>query len=372
MPAAGSPAQSVLAELGFVLFTREEAGGLRLLGKAPGWLAALWPTLGAEGALLPVTEASPFLENFLIDAGECWQKGGAERALSGPWVERDPGGAELQLEATAMTVEGEPILLLERLGAAFEAKKSVLQRARETVIAHQRLNSEIQKKEILLHCVADEMTAALANIITSLRLIELEDNGPRTKLLLGLATRATQEQQTLIHRILGVFEEELRGVSGRSGLTTIGADATAVLRRALAAAAPLFAEKGVRLEGPPALAGAAQVSTDPAHLERVVTNLLEAALERAPAGSAVVVRAEEEPEALLWQVDDNGAAIDPDVCANLFLKWDPANVAAPATALRLHFCRIVVENCGGEIGCEPLPRGGNRFWIRLTKSSAAR
>jgi len=371
MPEAGSPAQSVLVGLGLVLFAREKPDALRLLGKAPGWLGTLWPVLAEGGGLLPVTEASPFLENFLIDAEECWQKGGAERDRSGPWVEQDPSGAELQLEATAMTVDGQSILLLERLGEAFEAKKSVLQRARETVIAHQRLNSEIQKKEILLHCVADEMTAALANIITSLRLLEMEDNGPRTKLLLGLATRATQEQQTLIHRILGVFEDELRGVYGRSDLMTTDADANVVLRRALEAAAPLFAEKGVLLDGPPSTTVTAPVAADPTHLERVFSNLLENALERTPAGGVVVVRAEEEPDALLWQVEDNGSVIDPDVCANLFLKWDPANDASPSAALRLHFCRIVVENCGGEIGCASLPAGGNRFWIRLTKSSAA-
>lgn len=372
MPAAGSPAQSVLAELGFVLFARENAGELRLLGKAPDWLVALWPALAAENAFLPLAEASPFLENFLIDAEECWGKGDEARASSGPWVEGDAPGAELQLEATAMTVEGQSILLLERLGAAFEAKKSVLQRARETVIAHQRLNSEIQKKEILLHCVADEMTAALANIITSLRLLELEDNGPRTKLLLGLATRATQEQQTLIHRILGVFEEELQSVSGRTSLTSEGTEAGAVLRRALDTATPLFAEKGVRLEAPAPSSGSAQVSTDPAHLERVAANLLEAALERTPAGGSVFVREKEEPESILWQFEDNGTALERDICANLFLKWDPANEASPATTLRLHFCRIVVENCGGEIGCEPLPSGGNCFWIRLTKSGATR
>lgn len=371
MPEPGSPAQSVLAGLGLVLFAREEPGALRLSGKTPGWLATLWPALGETGGLLPIADASPFLENFLIDAEECWQKGGTARLQSGPWVEQDASGAEVQLEATAMTVEGQSILLLERLGEAFEAKKSVLQRARETVIAHQRLNSEIQKKQILLHCVADEMTAALANIITSLRLIEMEDNGPRTKLLLGLATRATHEQQTLIRRILGVFEDELRGVYGRSELTTTGANGNAVLQRALDAVAPLFGEKGVRLEAPPAAAANAQVPADPAHLERVFTNLLENALERTPAGGVVIVRTLEEPEALLWQVEDGGSAIDPDVCANLLGRRDPGNAALPSAPLRLHFCRIVVENCGGEIGCTSRPAGGNCFWIRLTKTSVS-
>ena len=337
-----------------------------MLGKAPGWLGALWPALRKSGQILPVANASPFLENFLIDAEECWRNGGSGQAKSGPWVETG-SGTELQLEATAMTANGQSLLLLERLGEAFEAKKSVLQRARETVIAHQRLNSEIQKKEILLHCVADEMTAALANAITSLRLIEMEDNGPRTKLLLGLATRATQEQQTLIHRILGVFEDELRSAYGSSSLTNTHAHWDTVFRQALEAATPLFVEKGVSLNGGEAAPSAVQLPVDAAQLERVVGNLLENALERTPAGGTVVVRTENEPEALHLRVEDNGAAIAPEICDNLFAKWDPANAAA----LRLHFCRIVVENCGGEIGCARLPGGGNRFWLRLTKATAA-
>ena len=284
---------------------------------------------------------------------------------SGPWVETQ-SGEETQLEATALTANGRSLLLLERLGEAFEAKKSVLQRARETVIAHQRLNSEIQKKEILLHCVADEMTAALANAITSLRLIELEDNGPRTKLLLGLATRATEEQQALMHRILGVFEDELRSAYGPSSLTNTQADWDVVWRRALDAATPLFVEKGVHLKSDEAAPSAVQLPVDAGQLERVVGNLLENALERTPAGGTVVVRTENEPEALHLRVEDTGATIAPEICDNLFVKWEPTNAAA----LRLHFCRIVVENCGGEIGCAPLPAGGNRFWIRLTKAAA--
>jgi signal transduction histidine kinase len=363
MPRA-SAAQCVLEALGYALFTREASGALRLSGKAPPWLIALWPALGISGQTLPVADASPFLENFLIDAEESWRNGVGGQVKSGPWVE---GGneTEVQLEATAMTANGQSLLLLERLGEAFEAKKSVLQRARETVIAHQRLNSEIQKKEILLHCVADEMSAALANVITSLRLIELEDNGPRTKHLLGLATRATEEQQTLIHRILGVFEDELRSAYGSSSLTNTHAHWDAVFRQAWEAATPLFVEKGVSLQSGEAAPSAVQLPADPVQLQRVVGNLLENALERTPPGGTVIVRTENEPKALHLRVDDTGEAIAPEICDNLFAKWDPANAAA----LRLHFCRIVVENCGGEIGCAPLPGGGNQFWIRLTKAT---
>jgi len=372
MSTAESRAHSILAELGYVLFAREQSGELRLSGKKPTWLDALWPGLGADDRHLRIDGVSPFLKNFLIDAEKCWKKDGNQTVSSGPWVEQDPRGKELQLEATAMTIEGQAVLLIQRLGEAFEAKTSVLQRARETVIAHQRLNSEIQKKQILLHCVADEMSNALANIITSLRLLELEDNGPRTKMLLGLATRATHQQQALIQRVVSVFEDELRSVWGSPNLETNRADANVVLQRALEAARPLFSEKNVGLEGPTMALTTGLVPIDPAQLERVFVNLLEIALDRTAPDGAILVRTEEETESILWRIEDRGPAIPPDVCANLFLKWDPRGATSPEAALRLHFCRIVVENCGGEIGCTPLPTGGNCFWFRLTRDSARR
>ncbi len=366
MADGASSAQAVLEALGYAVFARGENGGLRSLGKIPPWLTALWPAIHTNDDCLPVGEASPFLENFLIDAEECWGRGGDQQAKSGPWVERDANGATVELEATALTTNERAILILERLGQAFAAKKEVLQRARESLIAHQRLNSEIQKKEILLHCVADEMSAALANVITSLRLIEQEDSGPRTKTLLGLATRATQEQQTLIHRILEVFEDELRGVYDSASETNV-ADWPNALRQAIESLAPLFEEKRVKVDDTVASI-AVRVAVDPIQLERVCLNLLENALERSRTGDTVVVRAEENAETLVVSFEDQGSLVTPKVRENFFAKWSSPNDASSGSALRLHFCRIVMENCGGETGYDSLPDSGNRFWIRLTKS----
>jgi signal transduction histidine kinase len=368
MPESVSPAQSVLTALGFVLFAHDEAGGLQLLGEAPPWLTVLWPVLQEGARNLPVSEASPFLKNFLIDAEECWKKGGEERAQSGPWIEQDANGQQVELDATAMTSGGQPILLLERLGEAFEAKKAVLQHARETVIALQRLNSEVQKKQILLHSVANDLRAGLANVITSLRLIEMEKNGERTRNLLRLATRASDAQQALIERILGVFQQEM-GAGG--GAMESGMNDTAwepLFRQALGAVAPLFAEKKVRLDTAAPALERLRVAGDAAQLERMMSNLLQDALERTGAGSSVVVRTKEEPESLLISVEDSGPILGTRACRNIFGQ-EMAGKSGAASAMRLQFCRIVVEDCGGEMSCDPLPGGGNRFSIRLTKSA---
>jgi len=143
-----------------------------------------------------------------------------------------------------------------------------------------------------------------------------------------------------------------------------------LFRQVLEAVAPLFAEKKVRLETATPGLEKLRVAGDAAQLERMMTNLLQDALERTGAGSSVVVRAVEEPDSLLISVEDSGPILDTKACQNIFGQEMSGKTGA-ASAMRLQFCRIVVEDCGGEMSCAPLPSGGNRFAIRLTKSADA-
>ena len=132
-----SALNAALESLGLALFVRVESGAVRLAGPAPPWLSLIWPAVSA-GHETELAGLSPFLENFLIDAAACWSTGTGQ-VRSGPWVEYDRQGSELHLEATAFNGSGRALLLIERLGEDFEATRAVLQKARETLIAYQRL-----------------------------------------------------------------------------------------------------------------------------------------------------------------------------------------------------------------------------------------
>jgi hypothetical protein len=126
---------AALAGLGLAVFVREPSG-LRLAGPAPEWLGRVWPSISPRTDNL--AGASPFLENFLIDAAACWSAGTGQ-VRSGPWVEYDHQGTEVNLQASALTAGGRALLVIELLGEDFEATRSILQKARETMLAYQRL-----------------------------------------------------------------------------------------------------------------------------------------------------------------------------------------------------------------------------------------
>ncbi len=361
---------SVLEALGFALFRREAPGLLRLAGRAPEWLRLLWPATNDPESLLAVAELSPFMDNFMVDAEVAWAEAGRDRAQSGPWVELNTEGSELTLEASALTIDGQSVLLLERMGDAFSAKKEILQKARETVIAYQRLNSEMQKKEILLHCVAEDMSAAAGNIMTALWLIETEHDQQKIRDYLNLASLATQEQRNLINSVVSLFADDMNGLYGRAGTARAEGDLVVSAADAVEAARSRFADKRVYLDLHSACRQAV-VHADSSHLERVVTNLLDNALQHTLPGQRVIVALSVEPGAVLLQVDDTGSSLPASITDKLFLKFDASAARGHTSTLRLHFCMIAVENCNGEIGYTPREGGGNSFWIRLPTVAAA-
>ena len=363
MPGEDATCSAVLDALGYVLFVRDGAGALRLAGDWPEWLARLWPAAAVRDAELPLAEASPFLENFLIDAEECWRADVGRLVESGPWIERDPSGTELRLQARALTADGQACLLIERLGEAFDSQVAVLQKARETVIALHRLDAEIQKKEILVHCLAEDLSGSLGNIVTSLRLIEIEKNSPNAVHLLSLAMQSAQALGNVIDKVLGLFPDELKGLYGGKGGVPAFANLHLAVRLSIDDVAPYFSEKGVRLGTPGAVEEELRILADGEHVRRLLGNLLRHALEHTPPGGEVAVRIADEADGPMLSIEfPQDAGYDESDGG-----FHPRSDASSEAFLRFRFCRMAVEICHGEMGFRSREGGGTCAWVRLPK-----
>ncbi len=118
----------LLAALEVAILEVAPGGMLRHVGSVPRWFARLRPDTVSGREMPRESLASPFLENFLIDADEFWAARASGRLRSGPWTEVGPTGTEFHLEASAVCVGERRILLLESEG--YEEKQATLQRAR--------------------------------------------------------------------------------------------------------------------------------------------------------------------------------------------------------------------------------------------------
>lgn len=130
-----------LSASGNAVFCRQPDGTFVALNELPDSLGKL---LAAQGG----TDFSglPFLENFLFDAEQFWMSATGGRLSSGPWIETSGDQEDIALEASALLVDGDMILLLEDLGSKYLDNVALLQKGRDNLLFNERLESEVRKR----------------------------------------------------------------------------------------------------------------------------------------------------------------------------------------------------------------------------------
>ncbi|MGH9700653.1 MAG: hybrid sensor histidine kinase/response regulator, partial [Candidatus Acidiferrales bacterium] len=374
--AIGSIYESFLANQGLALFEYRGAGAFRAVGRRPRWCDDLWGRKARNGKAAALAKSSPFLENFLCEAEPFWQSPTAAGTLnSGTWVERTKSGSEVPLEASALFLDGNPILLLRNLSATFAAQQELFQTAREALLHHERLEREIQKKEILLHCIVHDLSQPLTAMRGCFDLLSVENLPVGVTRYVTIGHRESQRQEHMIRGILEAFAADLLASSAAHDDAHDPPDILACARQAIQAFAPAFEERGIRLQLdlPAEDSHPLPVAGDAAHIDRIFGNFLENALRYSPQGSTVTLGVRAEPDsAVLAFVDDQGPGLPADVPANqIFALFSRGKDRPGKAGLGLYFCKITVERWGGAVGAETRSPGGARFWFRVPGAPSA-
>jgi len=375
MMAANSILESFLSTQGYALFEYSGNGVFHPIGEYPKWCQNLWKGSLARDKSIRLAEASPLLENFLIDAEGFWNSNREGSANSPVWIERDSSGREVQLEAAALHVDGKNVLLIRNLASTYAERQKLYQAARDSLLEHERLLREIQKKEILLHCIIHDLSQPLTAMRGCFNLMSLQDLSSDLRRMVETGERESNRQEQMIRGILQAFSADLAGQQTSAESAPSAADIGAAAQRAVQEFSPTFAEKQIKLKVDPAVDLSRDwiVAGDDSRLDRVFGNLLENAVRYSPPNTTVTIGLEEKGKQVLVFVDDQGPGLPkdqpPDQMFALFAKGKDKPGKA---GLGLYFCKITVERWGGTIGAETKPKGGTRFWFRLphaTKTS---
>jgi signal transduction histidine kinase len=228
----------LLSALDVVVLERRDDGRFALAGERPAWFAALWPESSAEP--LDVGERFPFLDAFLTDADAFWAENERGTLKSGPWIEARAGGEDLYLEATAVALDGRRLLLVEFPKISYEEHVATVQTGRETTLERDRMAREIQKKEILLHCIVHDLKGPLAGITGSVSLLAGKETLPGQREMLDIALRQSSRLDMLIQGILHAFSAEIESLQSFEFDPASAPDALATASEAAMAMAPAF------------------------------------------------------------------------------------------------------------------------------------
>ncbi len=365
--------EKFLAEMGFALLEYRGEGAFFPLAQLPAWFRDLWSESNSATIPLVLTEKSPFLENFLYEAEAFWGAPTAAGCQSETWIEKCSDGRDIPLQARALLLNGRRMLAIFSPESEFREQVKTLQTARNALLDHERLAREIQKKEILLHCIVHDLSQPLSVMHVAMDCLAGESISERSKQFLTLGKLASEQQETMIRDILHIFADDLRASLDAGTEATASTDLFECARKVMTALGPTFDAKGVRLSVAPSMDAGIEwpVRAESSRLQRIFSNLLENALRYTPAGASVTVGVEDEGAFLKAYIDDEGPGLPkdlrPEQIFGLFMKGKQSGGKA---GLGLYFCRITVERWGGNIGCVTLPGKGSRFWFRLPHAAA--
>ncbi len=361
--------ENFLTEMGFALLEYRGKGTFLPIARLPEWFSNLW---GSSSNAIPLAEACPFLENFLLEAEAFWEAPNAAPCQSETWVEKVHGDREIPLQARALLLGGKRVLAIFNPDAQFHERVQMLQTARNALLDRERLAREIQKKEILLHCIVHDLSQPLSVMHVAMDCLSEEAISDRSRQFLTLGKLASKQQETMIRDILHTFSGDLRASLTAGTEENASTDLLECARKTAQGLSSTFEPKRVHLTvtSPSDSAAKWLVRAEESRLQRIFSNLLENALRYSPEGSQVTVGVESDREFLKAYVDDEGPGLPkdlpPEQIFGLFMKGKQSGGKA---GLGLYFCRITVERWGGSIGCVSLPTKGSRFWFRLPRAA---
>jgi len=372
-PNGESIAAALLEAEGYAAFEYLGGGQFRALGKPPRFCAELLGSAAADGAAVALAERMPFLESFLPDAEDNWNSSTGGRVESGTWIEQADAGREVALEASALRLGEKRILLIRNPQKDFDEESGLLQKARESALEHERLLREIQKKEILLHCVIHDLTQPLTAIRGCFALLAAESLSPKLQHLIEIGQRQSRNQEEMIRSVLQAFSEELAAQDAAAHDAAQAPDLVKCAQQVAQDYAGAFEERGARIELDSGvdLGSSWRVVGEESRLRRIYTNLLENALRYSSAGGRVMLGAIDEGRFVRAYVDDEGPGLPTGEGApKLFALFGKGKEGGGKAGLGLYFCKITAERWGGSIGAENRPDRGTRFWFRLPKAEA--
>jgi signal transduction histidine kinase/CheY-like chemotaxis protein len=365
--------EKALTEMGFALLEYRGNGDFLPIATLPAWFSEIWASSGDTSFPIPLSQLSPFLENFLLDAETFWESPVSTACQSETWLEKSSLGREIPLQARALLLDGKRILALFSPDTQFREQVKILQTARNALLDHERLAREIQKKEILLHCIVHDLSQPLSVMHVAMDSLSQESISERSKQFLTLGKHASDQQETMIRQILQAFFADLHATLDAGTEGNSSPDLFDCARKAMTSLGPTFEAKGVHLAISSKVDPQAKwpVVAEESRLLRIFSNLLENALRYTPAGRRVTIGVENEGDFLKAFVDDEGPGLPqdlrPEQIFGLFMKGKESGGKA---GLGLYFCRITVERWGGSIGCVTLPEKGSRFWFRLPRAAS--
>jgi PAS domain S-box-containing protein len=275
-----------------------------------------------------------------------------------------PGGAPLVLrwrtrDGRVLWIEQRSVLLRDDAGAP-AALEGIARDVTARVELHAERERLLAEREDLLRAVSHDFRTPLQAVLLRAESLARDGSDPARVVRLSRAiAESARRMGAAVQDVVHVARLGDHGVSPRQEIVRLAPFVSELARR-------LFADAELaRLDV--ALEDDAVVRADPAHLERIVVNLVDNALKYSDAPGPVRIRSEPEGEHRVVIVSDDGPGIAPEDLPHLFRRYYRGTrpSARQGTGLGLYVTRKLTEAQGGAVTVDSPPGRGATFRVRL-------
>ena len=237
---------------------------------------------------------------------------------------------------------------------------------RELVRASERLHERERTLALVSHDLRSPLNVFMIGAATVERLAQRLPGGEPICDVAASLTDVTRRMSGMVDDLLSIA---VATGGGRSLLKIAPVSTASLLKRAAAAAWPLFERGDIRLEVE-SVGALPELEVDSDRVLRVFANLIDNALKFTDPQGRVVLRAEAESDAMRFCVANSGPALSPAERESMFKPfWQAGQGDRRGAGLGLSICRSIVEAHRGRIWAEP--ETGKRVRICFTLPLAA-
>jgi len=251
----------------------------------------------------------------------------------------------------------EAMILARRIDAG--TAEAVAEFVREK---HAALARAVLAREEAIAVVSHDLRTPLHVIqLAGRRLATLAEPDSRGRELADSVVRGSEELHRMVQDLLDMAAID----AGRFASQPTEADAHDLVQLAAPPFESRARDAGITLDLEPPARGLT-VCCDPAHVGRVLANLVDNAIKYTPKGGVVRVTACATADAVRFEVTDTGTGVAPEYLPHVFQRfWRAPDSDRRGTGLGLHIARGLVESNGGQIGVDSEPGKGSTFWFIL-------
>jgi signal transduction histidine kinase len=278
-------------------------------------------------------------------------------------IERD-AAARRERAWTGQTALGDAVFLVANLALAaviLLAAVSVRRALRGHEERERERRSALEAQERILGIVGHDLRTPLSAIQAGATLLSRQTLPPAEARTLA---RILSSSRRMAHMIRDLLDFTRVRDAGGIPLVPRATDLREVCRPVVEEAMLRHGAGSVELECEGDLAGA----WDPDRLQQALANLVSNALQHAPAGSPVRVRASRERTSVRVDVENDGPPIPPDALRAIFepfRRGDVRHADADGLGLGLFIVRTIVEAHGGQVEVASGPARPTTFTVRL-------